>query len=72
VVTQDTGTGVLDVTGRREENEWLGGTESEEMVNGTGRRRMAQFGSVAAGELGKPIRVVARTIDAAPCSAPRP
>jgi hypothetical protein len=50
---------VLDVTGSSEENERLDGTDPEKMVDSIGRRWAPQLGSVTAGELGKPLRVVA-------------
>jgi len=59
VITQNQGPGVLDITGRGEKNEGPDGTDPEEMIHSTGRRWPSQLGSVAAGELGKPRRVVA-------------
>jgi len=59
MITQDPRPGVLDVTGSGEENERLDGTDPEEMVDSIRRRWAPQLGSVAAGELGEPLRVVA-------------
>lgn len=59
MVTQDAGTGVLDVTGSGEENEGLVGSEPEQVVDSAGCGWVPQLGLVASGELGEPLRVVA-------------